>query len=41
MFYEFEDSIEFIEEAKFMLVACSAFVNYLISKASKVGLKLS
>lgn len=28
------------EEAKFMLVACSAFVNYLISKASKAGIKL-
>jgi hypothetical protein len=28
------------DEAKFMLVACSAFVNYLISKASKLGLKL-
>lgn len=27
------------EEAKFMLVACSAFVNYLISKASKAGIK--
>lgn len=28
------------EEAKFMLVACSAFVNYLIVKASKAGVKL-
>jgi hypothetical protein len=28
------------EEAKFMLVACSAFVNYLVSKAAKAGLKL-
>jgi hypothetical protein len=27
------------EEAKFMLVTCSAFVNYLISKASKAGIK--
>lgn len=26
------------EDAKFMLVSCSAFVNYLISKASKVGI---
>ncbi|MDO8126797.1 MAG: hypothetical protein Q6359_06175 [Candidatus Brocadiales bacterium] len=26
------------DEAKFMLVACSAFVNYLISKANKAGL---
>jgi hypothetical protein len=29
------------EEAKFMLVACSAFVNYLISKTSKAGIKIS
>jgi len=28
------------EDAKFMLVSCSAFVNYLISKASNVGIKL-
>lgn len=28
------------EDAKFMLVSCSAFVNYLTSKASKAGLKL-
>ena len=26
--------------AKFMLVSCSAFVNYLLSKASKTGMKL-
>ena len=26
------------EDAKFMLVSCSAFINYLISKASKIGL---
>ena len=26
------------EDAKFMLVACSAFINYLISKATKAGL---
>ena len=26
------------EDAKFMLVSCSAFINYLISKASKVGI---
>lgn len=28
------------DEAKFMLVACSAFVNYLISKSAKAGLKI-
>jgi len=28
------------EEAKFMLVSCSAFINYLISKASKAGIKI-
>lgn len=28
------------EDAKFMLVSCSAFINYLISKASKAGLKI-
>lgn len=28
------------EDAKFMLVACSAFVNYLVVKAEKAGLKL-
>jgi hypothetical protein len=28
------------EDAKFMLVACSAFVNYLIAKASKSGNKI-
>jgi hypothetical protein len=27
------------EDAKFMLVSCSAFINYLVSKASKVGIK--
>lgn len=27
------------EDAKFMLVACSAFINYLIPKASKAGIK--
>lgn len=27
------------EDAKFMLVSCSAFVNYLINKASKAGIK--
>ena len=29
------------EDAKFMLVSCSAFVNYLIEKWSKVENKLS
>lgn len=28
------------EDAKYMLVACSAFVNYLISKASKASIEL-
>jgi len=28
------------EDAKFMLVSCSAFVNYLISKTEKAGIKL-
>ncbi len=28
------------EDAKFMLVSCSAFVNYLITKASKAGVKI-
>jgi len=34
-----EASLDF-EDAKFMLVACSAFVNYLKVKASKVGIQL-
>ncbi len=28
------------EDAKFMLVSCSAFINYLISKAPKAGIKI-
>ncbi|MEM2105435.1 MAG: hypothetical protein QXV21_03065 [Candidatus Bathyarchaeia archaeon] len=28
------------EDAKFMLVSCSAFINYLISKAVKAGIKI-
>jgi len=28
------------EDAKFMLVVCSAFINYLIAKAEKAGIKL-
>lgn len=29
-----------IEDAKFMLVSCSAFVNYLVVKAQKAGIKM-
>jgi len=28
------------EDAKFMLVSCSGFINYLISKSSKAGIRL-
>jgi hypothetical protein len=28
------------EDARYMLVACSAFVNYLVVKADKAGIKL-
>ncbi len=28
------------EDAKFMLVSCSAFVNYLVTKASKAGITI-
>lgn len=34
-----ESNIDF-EDAKFMLVSCSAFVNYLISKSHKAGINL-
>lgn len=34
-----QETLEF-EDAKFMLVACSAFVNYLRAKASRVGVTL-
>jgi hypothetical protein len=34
-----EPTLDF-EDAKFMLVSCSAFINYLIVKASKAGLNL-
>jgi hypothetical protein len=34
-----EPNLDF-EDAKFMLVSCSAFVNFLIGKASKFGIKL-
>jgi hypothetical protein len=30
----------YFEDAKFMLVSCSAFINYLKTKASKAGIKL-
>jgi hypothetical protein len=30
-----------IEDAKFMLIACSAFINYLVAKTDKAGIKLS
>jgi hypothetical protein len=30
-----------VEDAKFMLIVCSAFINYLISKADKAGIALS
>jgi len=33
-----ESNLDF-EDAKFMLVACSGFVNYLVSKSIKVGIK--
>jgi hypothetical protein len=33
-----EDKIDF-EDAKFMLVSCSTFVNYLVVKSSKAGIK--
>jgi hypothetical protein len=35
-----EEKVEF-EEAKFMLVTCSAFVNYLVVKADKAGIALT
>ncbi len=34
-----EPTLDF-EDAKFMLVACSAFVNYLVEKASKAGIQM-
>lgn len=33
-----DDSSADFDDAKYMLIACSAFVNYLIAKASKTGL---
>jgi AbiJ N-terminal domain 4 len=35
-----ESNIDF-EDAKFLLVSCSAFVNYLIAKANKAGIQFS
>jgi hypothetical protein len=35
-----EESTVDAAEARFMLVACSAFVNFLISKASELGIKI-
>lgn len=34
-----ESKLDF-EDAKFMLVSCSAFINYLITKASKASIKI-
>lgn len=34
-----ENKIDF-EDAKYMLVSCTAFINYLTVKASKAGLNL-
>ena len=34
-----EPNLDF-EDAKFMLVSCSAFINHLITKSSKAGIKL-
>jgi hypothetical protein len=35
-----DESVLDFEDAKFMLVSCAAFVNYLLAKAAKAGLKL-
>lgn len=35
-----ESKLDF-EDAKYMLVSCSAFINYLIEKAQKAGIKLN
>lgn len=34
-----ESNLDF-EDAKFMLVSCSAFVNYLVAKSAKAGIKM-
>ena len=35
-----EERIEGFEDAKYMLVSCCAFVNYLLAKTAKAGIKL-
>ncbi len=35
-----ESSLD-IDDAKFMLIACSAFINYILSKASSVGIQIT
>ena len=35
-----EESTLDATDARFMLVACSAFVNFLVSKASELGIKI-
>ncbi len=35
-----EESTLSFEDAKFMLVSCSAFINYLVAKVAKAGIKL-
>ncbi len=35
-----EESTLTFSDAKFMFVACTAFVNYLIGKAAEVGIKI-
>lgn len=35
-----EETTLSFEDAKFMLVSCSAFINYLIAKTSKAGIKI-
>lgn len=37
----FDESDIYFEDAKYMLVSCSAFINYLIMKSQKVGIKLN
>jgi hypothetical protein len=34
-----DESNLYFEDAKFMLVSCSAFINYLMTKSSKAGIK--
>lgn len=35
-----DESVPSSEDARFMLISCSAFINYLVSKASKAGIKI-